>query len=964
VNYQSIVIIGPDSLGDGTSAELSRQVAAAGLQAVVTSEAQAVAGLRQATVQGEEPPVVLIGPEVLNPIFVAREIRSVWRAGHLIFVRRENQLEPLRRDLRRAPMIGSQWSIAELADKALPALISESVQATRRRLKLRTTLDRANVQLAAHKPVDSIDYRRLVLSEHYLRHFLEQAKDAIVSLDAKLQVLYWNASAERLFGVAAKRAFGLHVTELPFWSPMLNDTLGKIGSAENSLASEFICRLPTGEVALDIVFCAVHDETGGLIGTTLAIRDVSTRHQLIEAERKAHHETTRLLDSERLRLLSLFDQAPGFMAVMRGPDHVFEMANQTYYRLAGGRELIGKPARLAFPEIEGQGFFELLDEAYRSGKPFLGRAMPVFIQRDAGAAMEQLFVDFVYQPVIESDGTITGIFCQGNDVTAQKLAQDLLVQHQTQLEDLVSERTEALRQTEVALHRSQKLESLGKLTGGVAHDFNNILQVIAGSLDLLRTDFAGNAGAVKRLNTAVAAVDHGANLALQLLAFARSQPLQPVPTNLGRVLREIDNLLRRALGESVEIETIIGGGLWTAMVDRNRLENVILNLAINARDAMKGEGRLTLELGNAMLDDHYAETHSEVSPGQYVMLAVSDTGSGMSAEVMERAFEPFFTTKREGEGNGLGLSMAYGFVKQSGGHIKIYSEPGNGTTFKIYLPRAHQAEVLVPDLRISQAAGGTETILVVEDDIAVQATVVDTLTGLGYKVLKAKDGESGLTVLQSGISIDLLFTDVVMPGPVRSTELARQAKELLPNIEVLFTSGYTQNAIVHGGRLDPGVELISKPYRREDLARKIRHMLANKQQALRAQSTMDQANAAAGVSSTASPRRILVVEDNADSLEVLCELLALLGFAAQGVSSGEDALKALESSAFDILLTDMRLPGISGMELARKAASDNPALKVIFASGYAAVDSTEFKAFSLLKPYDLLQLQRVLSEVT
>jgi PAS domain S-box-containing protein len=393
--------------------------------------------------------------------------------------------------------------------------------------------------------------------------------------------------------------------------------------------------------------------------------------------------------------------------------------------------------------------------------------------------------------------------------------------------DVTEERKQAqmMGKMEDALRQSQKMEAIGKLTGGVAHDFNNILQVIAGNLELLKLEFAGNARAGHRLQQARFSVERGAKPTSQLLSFARRQPLQPVPTNLRRVLQEMEDLLRRAVGESVEIESVVSGGLWTTAVDRNQFENVVLNLAINARDAMKGAGKLTFELGNAFLDDDYARQHAEVTPGQYVLFAVSDTGSGMTDEVMERVFEPFYTTKREGEGTGLGLSMVYGFVKQSGGHIKVYSEPGCGTTFKIYLPRVHQDEAKEFDRRSTPVTGGTETILIVEDDLAVQAMAVDMLSSLGYKTLKAVDGQSALGILHSGIHIDMLFTDVVMPGPVQVPDLARQAKAILPEIAVLFTSGYTQNAIVHGGKLDAGVELISKPYRREDLARKIRYVL-------------------------------------------------------------------------------------------------------------------------------------------
>lgn len=533
------------------------------------------------------------------------------------------------------------------------------------------------------------------------------------------------------------------------------------------------------------------------------------------------------------------------------------------------------------------------------------------------------------------------------------------------LEFRIAERTLDLEKAHEQLRQSQKLEAVGQLTGGVAHDFNNVLQVISGNLQLLHMNLAGNPQARQRLEHASFAADRGAKLSSQLLAFARRQPLQPVASNLARVLRGMDELLRRALGESVQIETIVAGGLWNTLVDPNQLENVILNLAINARDAMEGEGKLTLELGNAMLDDQYAAKEGEVIAGQYVVLVISDTGMGMSPEVQARVFEPFFTTKREGQGTGLGLSMAYGFIKQSNGHIKIYSEVGNGTTIKIYLPRSHQMEVEVVDIKAVQAVGGNETILVVEDDMSVQATAVDMLSGLGYRVLKANDGQSALTILQSGISIDLVFTDVVMPGPIRSPDLARHAKQLFPDIAVLFTSGYTQNAIVHGGRLDPGVELISKPYRRDDLARKIRHILASQAHVSNLRQRSDKDSETVKIIETGSSIRVLVVEDNPDANTILCELLTMLGHHARGVENAKAALELFAIETFDVLLTDISLPGMSGIELARQLVKENSSLKVIFSSGYGAVSEDEFEyaAGSLPKPYDLIMLQGVIEQV-
>ncbi|MGV3742522.1 MAG: response regulator [Burkholderiaceae bacterium] len=546
-----------------------------------------------------------------------------------------------------------------------------------------------------------------------------------------------------------------------------------------------------------------------------------------------------------------------------------------------------------------------------------------------------------------------------------QVANQALRQLNRTLEERIAARTIELERVHAQLHQSQKLEAIGQLTGGVAHDFNNILQVIISNQQMAQMELDANHPAHQYLQTATFAADRGAKLSSQLLAFARRQPLQPRATNLGRLLRDMDELLRRALGQTVEIETVVSGGLWITSVDPHQLENAILNIAINARDAMNGEGKLTLELGNAMLDDHYVSSEPDVPAGQYVMLAISDTGVGMSAETMARAFEPFFTTKGEGKGTGLGLSMVFGFVKQSNGHIRVYSEVGSGTTIKIYLPRCDQAEEEIQDMPVPQVLGGSETILVVEDDMAVQASTVNMLTGLGYRVLKANDGQSALIVLQSGIAIDLLFTDVVMPGPLRSPDLAKQAKELHPNIEVLFTSGYTQNAIVHGGRLDPGVQLISKPYRREYLARKIRHMLANAKPIIVPEEDSRSEYPAKAIAPVLRPLRILVVEDTPDMLKILCKQISKLGHLPTGVSDAEKALQELVPGKFDILLSDLNLPGISGFELARKALAIAPSMKLIISSGYGGFspEGLGFSAIFLPKPYNFEKLTIVLAEI-
>ena len=378
---------------------------------------------------------------------------------------------------------------------------------------------------------------------------------------------------------------------------------------------------------------------------------------------------------------------------------------------------------------------------------------------------------------------------------------------------------------ESQLRQAQKMQAIGQLTGGVAHDFNNILQVIGSSLQLLSKGLPTAEPHNRHLRNATEAVGRGAELASQLLSFARRQTLEPKALNLARVIRGMDELLRRALGEAVEIETVIAGGLWTTYADPNQVETALLNLALNARDAMGGRGKLTIEAGNASLDEDYAARHVEVKAGQYVMVAVSDTGCGMPPDVIEQAFEPFFTTKAPGAGSGLGLSMVHGFIKQSGGHIKIYSEVGRGTTIRIYFPRSHQREEDDGAVKTDALIGGTEIVLLVEDDDTVRATTAEMLADLGYRVLQARDAVAAMATIERGASIDLLFTDVVMPGPFGAAELARRAQQRLPELRVLFTSGYTDNAIIHGGRLDAGVELLTKPFTQGALAQKLRKIL-------------------------------------------------------------------------------------------------------------------------------------------
>ena len=378
--------------------------------------------------------------------------------------------------------------------------------------------------------------------------------------------------------------------------------------------------------------------------------------------------------------------------------------------------------------------------------------------------------------------------------------------------------------TEELLRQAQKMEAVGQLTAGVAHDFNNLLAVIQGNGELLSEQADKDD---RSLASILRASRRGAELTQRLLAFSRRQVLHPKVINANALISESAELLRRTLEATIEIETVTSAGLWNCEVDPAQLENSLLNLAINARDAMPKGGKLTLETANARLDDDYAAAQAEVAPGQYVMLAVTDTGSGMPPDVREHIFEPFFTTKQAGKGSGLGLSMIYGFVKQSGGHVMVYSEPGEGTTIKLYLPRStHETSIEETPAMAEIPVAQGESVLVVEDDPDVRDLAVALLESLDYKVTEAATATKALDRLASAPPIDLLLTDVVLSGGMNGRQLAERAASRSPDLKILYMSGYTENAIVHHGRLDSGVELLQKPFRRADLARAVRKVLA------------------------------------------------------------------------------------------------------------------------------------------
>ncbi|MGB8394723.1 MAG: ATP-binding protein [Pseudolabrys sp.] len=384
--------------------------------------------------------------------------------------------------------------------------------------------------------------------------------------------------------------------------------------------------------------------------------------------------------------------------------------------------------------------------------------------------------------------------------------------------------TERRDMAEQALRQSQKMEAVGQLTGGVAHDFNNLLTIIIGNLGIAKRGVV-EARAERALNNALVGAERAAQLTQRLLAFSRRQPLNPRVLDINKLIVAISDLLTRTLGENIELETISGAGLWNVEVDASEMESTLLNLALNARDAMPTGGKLTIETSNAYLDDEYCREHEGILPGQYILVAITDSGAGMSAETIDRAFEPFFTTKEAGKGTGLGLSQVYGFMKQSGGHVKIYSEPGEGTTIKLYLPRREGNELVISgDDDLNSERGGGETILIVEDDDGVRQYASEILRDLNYQVIEAKDSATALRLLDADKKFDLLLTDVVLPGK-NGRELANEVERRRPGTKIIFMTGYSRNAIVHHGRLDPGIELIPKPLTERVLARKIRQVL-------------------------------------------------------------------------------------------------------------------------------------------
>jgi signal transduction histidine kinase/CheY-like chemotaxis protein len=456
------------------------------------------------------------------------------------------------------------------------------------------------------------------------------------------------------------------------------------------------------------------------------------------------------------------------------------------------------------------------------GGLFFGHSMPgMFTER-----AERIMLGIAAQAAIALDNSRLYEASQ-RELAARRSAEQELQNLNETLEQRVREEINRRQQAEAALRQAQKLEAVGQLTGGIAHDFNNLLTVIMGNLGQLERNLPDHPQYQRAIGAALRGASRAALLTQRLLAFSRRQPLAPDVVSVNKLVAGMSDLLRRTIGETIQIETVLAGGIWPAFADANQLENALLNLAVNARDAMPEGGKLTIETANSHLDEAYAVMHGEVEPGQYVGIFVTDTGVGMTADVVNQAFEPFFTTKDIGQGTGLGLSQVYGFVKQSNGHIKIYSEIGQGTTVKLYLPRHRGVEDAADDTLGARElpSGNMETVLVVEDDPDVRDYTSEIVRELGYRVLAAEDGAAALRILDAHREVELLFTDVGLPGSMNGRKLADAAMRRRPRLKVLFTTGYARNAIVHQGRLDPGVEVILKPFTYSELAAKLRRVI-------------------------------------------------------------------------------------------------------------------------------------------
>ncbi len=610
---------------------------------------------------------------------------------------------------------------------------------------------------------------------------VESSKDAIITQALDGTITAWNKAAEDLFGYSAAEAVGQPISIIvpPDRRCEVDDILARVGRGEAIDHHETVCLYRDGHIVdVSLSVSPIRSATGEIVGASKIARDITESKRTQSALNREIEERQRIFEtSQDLILVSdsvgnLIQVSPSVMAILGyRPD-----------------EMIGHNA-IKFIHQE-----DLQSTRHEMRTARKGQLMRSFETR-----------------YVHKDGrTVTLNWMGAWSQAAQR--------HFFIGRDLTEKRA-----AEAQFRQAQKMESIGQLTGGIAHDFNNILTVITGTIGILGEVVADQPELATVTKLIDEAAERGAQLTKQLLAFARKQPLQPREIDVNGLLLEAAKLLRPTLGEQIEISPKLAADVWPALADPNQLSTAILNLALNARDAMPQGGKLMIETLNISLDHGYVSMNNDVAVGDYVMIAVSDTGSGIPAALLDKVFDPFFTTKEVGKGTGLGLSMVFGFVKQSGGHIKIYSEEGHGTTIRIYLPRStgtgQSAGEAEPQAEVER---GHETVLIVEDDTLVRKYVVTQVASLGYTTLEAANAAEALTIIDDDAGIDLLFTDVIMPGAMNGRQLVDEALKRRRSLKTLFTSGYTENAIIHHGRLDPGVLLLAKPYRKPELARMIR----------------------------------------------------------------------------------------------------------------------------------------------
>ncbi|WP_150785656.1 PAS domain-containing sensor histidine kinase [Pseudomonas fluorescens] len=574
------------------------------------------------------------------------------------------------------------------------------------------------------------------------------------------------------------------------------------------------------DVWLDLYYSPVADDDGKPAGVMAMVVE-TTDHVISERRRRAAEDAYRA-DNERVRLaLNAGALLGSFVWDIKGNVLSGDERFARTFSYPAEQNLADLPTDIAQARIHPDDRSWIQEQVSRSvatGAPFNAEyrvlradGSYLWVQASGCCEFNELGEPFRFPGVLI-------------DIHERKTAEESLLRFTRNLEQRVADEVEARLTAEEQLRQSQKLEAIGGLTGGVAHDFNNLLQVIAGNLHLLARHEPDNANVQRRVSASIAAVERGAKLSSQLLAFARRQPLSPAVCDPRQIFDGLAELLQRALGETIQISVTAPEDAWHLHVDRNQLENAILNLAINARDAMQGEGTIELSAGNIALDARFCAGKGIV-PGDYVCVAVADSGVGMSPEVLGHAFEPFYTTKADGQGTGLGLSMVFGFVKQSGGHIDMSSVPGQGTRVQLYFPRSLRPLPSESALHDPQQPGGNETVLVVEDNEAVRSAAVELLREEGYQVLTAGNGDTAMQMLLEGVPVDLIFTDVVMPGLIKSSDLAAWAKVQTPPVPILFTSGHTRDIISRNHQLSPDTHLLSKPYGPEALSQMVRAVL-------------------------------------------------------------------------------------------------------------------------------------------